>query len=199
MTLLEANEEINILNKRLKLKKDQVDNNIIYSETDMQGNITYVSKLFVEISGYSEDELIGSPHNLVRDPNTPKDTFQDMWNIIQKGGTWTGIITNKAKDGSKYTVKATVGPIYNIFGDISGYFSSRHDITKIIEQDEKILKLNDDLELKNQELLALTKALEDIVYNDDFDIDEFRKQAKKRHTNAEHLIESDAPLDLWIQ
>lgn len=122
-----------------------------------------------------------------------------MWSIIQSGGTWTGIITNMAKDGTKYTVKATVGPIYDIFDNVSGYFSSRHDITKLIEQDEKILTLNEDLALKNQELLALTKALEDIVYNDNFDMQEFRTQAKKRHTATDHLIEADAPVDLWIQ
>ena len=66
------------------------DGHLLVSKTDQKGRITFVNKAFAEISGYSEDELIGSPHNLVRHPDMPKEAFANLWETIKAGRPWEG-------------------------------------------------------------------------------------------------------------
>jgi len=116
------------------LKEQIIHDNIIYSETDLKGNITFVSDKFCEISGYSEKELIGQPHNIVRHQDTPKEVFKDVWDTIQKGHTWYGTVKNKNKNGEPYYVLASIFPKYKN-DQIIGFCSSREDFTPLyIEQ-----------------------------------------------------------------
>jgi PAS domain S-box-containing protein len=110
---------------------------LIFSETDLHGVITSVSKPFEKISGYSRSELIGSNHNIVRHPSMHSSDFKNLWDTIQSGYSWSGIITNLRKNGSSYTVKATVSPKF-IDGVLVGYFSTREDITELIDSKDKI-------------------------------------------------------------
>lgn len=115
----------------------------ITSTTDLKGNITSVSEAFCNISGYSEDELIGKPHSIIRHPDTPKESFFDMWKTIKKGFKWTGVIKNRKKNGDYYWVDSTIEPIFNSVGEIYGYYSLRFDITSEIELEKvnnKLLK-----------------------------------------------------------
>jgi len=97
---------------------------IIISRTDTRGRIEYVSDDFARISGYTKEEMIGKPHNLVRHPDMPRAIFQEMWNTIQSGYPWTGIVKNRTKGGGYYWVDATVTPILK-GGEIVGYISVR--------------------------------------------------------------------------
>ena len=90
--------------KEVLLDKDT----IIVSETDKRGIVTYANDDFCKICGYSKDELIGKPHNIVRHPDMPKAAFRDLWETIENGDVWSGIVKNLTKDGSFYWVKATV-------------------------------------------------------------------------------------------
>ena len=81
---------------------------MIVSETDLKGVITYANNDFCKIAGYTKEELLGEPQNILRHPDMPKAAFADLWATIQKGETWNGIVKNKAKDGSFYWVNATV-------------------------------------------------------------------------------------------
>jgi PAS domain S-box-containing protein len=105
------------------------DSNVIFSETDTKGKITNVSSAFCNISGYSEDELIGKNHNIIRHPDMPKDAFIDMWQTIRSGNKWFGEVKNLHKNGSHYWVKAEVEPIFSSKKKIIGYRAIRHDIT----------------------------------------------------------------------
>ncbi len=97
---------------------------IIVSRTDPKGIITYANDAFVEISGFSQEELIGKNHNLVRHPDMPSWAFADLWQTVQGGRPWRGIVKNRAKNGDHYWVRATVSPI--IKDDrITGYLSLR--------------------------------------------------------------------------
>lgn len=109
----------------------------IISETDLKGFITKANEDFIRISGYSEEELIGRPHNILRHPCMPKETFEEMWSTIKSGNTWSGIIKNQAKNGDYYWVKATVGPFDNDKG--KGYISIRRKAkeNEILEAKEK--------------------------------------------------------------
>ena len=82
-------------------------NTMIVSETDEKGTIIYANDDFCTIAGYSKDELIGKPHNLVRHEDMPKVAFEDLWKTVQSGKVWNGIVKNKTKSGDFYWVNAT--------------------------------------------------------------------------------------------
>jgi aerotaxis receptor len=80
---------------------------MIVSETDLKGNIIYANEDFCKIAGYTKDELIGQPHNIVRHTDMPKAAFTDLWETVQNNKIWKGIVKNKTKDGGYYWVNAT--------------------------------------------------------------------------------------------
>jgi len=96
----------------------------ITSTTDLRGIITHVNRTFVEISGFTEQELIGAPHNIIRHPDMPAAGFADLWATLQKGKPWTGLVINRCKNGDHYWVKANVTPIKQ-GGQVTGYLSVR--------------------------------------------------------------------------
>lgn len=120
-----------------------VDKTNIVSKTNPQGIITYVNSKFVEISGYSKEELIGQPHNIVRDPQNDKSLFEELWSTIKSKNVWNGIITNLHKNGTRYTVKASIFPIVDDYGDIVEYIAIRHDITELQELNAEVKRLHD--------------------------------------------------------
>jgi aerotaxis receptor len=97
---------------------------VIISTTDLKGIITYANNDFIRISGFSNEELLGKNHNIVRHPDMPPEAFQDLWDTIKKGRTWRGIVKNRCKNGDHYWVDAYVTPVYD--GDtLVGYQSVR--------------------------------------------------------------------------
>ncbi len=100
------------------------EGDVIVSKTDLKGIITYCNHTFVEISGYSEAELLGKNHNIVRHPDVPPAAFQDLWDTIRAGRPWTGIVKNRAKSGDHYWVKANVIPVRRD-GEVVEYMSVR--------------------------------------------------------------------------
>jgi PAS domain S-box-containing protein len=98
---------------------------VIVSKTDPQGVITYVNEVFVRISGYSERELIGSAHNLIRHPDMPRCVFKLLWETIAAGDEIFAYVVNLAADGAHYWVLAHVTPTFGPDGAIVGYHSNR--------------------------------------------------------------------------
>lgn len=96
----------------------------IVSTTDLQGNITYANPYFVKVSGYSEEELIGAPQNILRHPDMPAAAFADLWATIKRGQPWTGLVKNRCKNGDFYWVLANVTPVVE-GGKVIGYMSVR--------------------------------------------------------------------------
>ena len=96
----------------------------LVSKTDLKGVITYANDAFVQISGYSREELIGQPHNLVRHPDMPPQAFQDLWETVERGEPWSGIVKNRTKNGDFYWVNAFVVPLRQD-GAVTGYMSVR--------------------------------------------------------------------------
>ena len=94
---------------------------VIISHTNDKGQITHVNNTFVDISGFSADELIGKSHNVVRHPDVPPEAFRDLWATVKQGRPWMGIVKNRCKNGDHYWVKAYVTPL----PDGSGYISVR--------------------------------------------------------------------------
>jgi len=106
------------------------DGETIVSSTDPQGRITYVNGYFIEISGYTEAELIGQPHRMIRHPDMPAAAFADMWATLKKGRPWVGMVKNRCKNGDHYWVEANVSPIYDAKGQLEGYVSVRRKPTR---------------------------------------------------------------------
>ncbi|MDP2185193.1 MAG: PAS domain-containing methyl-accepting chemotaxis protein [Xanthomonadales bacterium] len=114
------------------------DGDSVVSKTDTKGKITYVNRTFCEISGFSEDELIGQPQNIVRHPDMPPAAFADFWNTLHAGRSWKGLVKNRCKDGGFYWVEANANPIYQN-GQVVGYMSLRTRPTREqIEHAEKV-------------------------------------------------------------
>jgi len=96
----------------------------LVSRTDLRGNITYANPAFIEVSGYSGEELLGQPQNIVRHPDMPRECFANLWSTIKSGDTWVGLVKNRRKNGDHYWVLAHVAPIVEN-GAIKGYVSMR--------------------------------------------------------------------------
>ena len=100
------------------------ESSILVSKTNLKGIITYCNTDFITISGYKENELIGKNHNMVRHPDMPAAAFEDLWNTVKAGKTWTGLVKNRCKNGDFYWVKANVTPLLEN-GSVTGYMSVR--------------------------------------------------------------------------
>ena len=110
----------------------------LVSTTDLKGRILYCNPMFIEVSGYSRDELLGQPHNIVRHPDMPEEAYRDMWQTIASGVPWSAAVKNRRKDGSFYWVMANVTPLMQ--GDQpSGFMSVRTEARRgQIEAAEKL-------------------------------------------------------------
>lgn len=130
------NRQINNINSQMKKYIKIVDENVLTSSTDLDGNITYASEAFCEISGYTKDELIGQNHRIIRHSDMKESTYKELWETITSGKTWKGEIKNKKKNGDYYWVKASISPMFDNKGEIISYTAIREDITdkKIIEE-----------------------------------------------------------------
>ncbi len=100
------------------------DGQTIVSKTDLKGSITYINQYFMDISGFTEQELIGKNHNIVRHPEMPPAAFEDLWKHMQLGRPWVGMVKNRCKNGDYYWVEAHVTPMYEN-GNGIGYMSVR--------------------------------------------------------------------------
>jgi len=100
----------------------------LVSETDSKGVIQFANDEFCHYAGYSVEELIGKPHNVVRHPDMPRAAFKDLWATIKSGKKWRGFVKNKTKDGDYYWVFATVYPFTSCDGT-AGYISCRRTIS----------------------------------------------------------------------
>jgi aerotaxis receptor len=109
-----------VTNKEVELG----DSDLLVSRTDASGIITFANKNFVDISGFTEQELVGSPHNIVRHPDMPEAAFADLWATIRAGKPWEGLVKNRTKSGDHYWVRANVTPLIED-EEISGFISIR--------------------------------------------------------------------------
>ncbi len=126
--------------RKLKQIEEAINEKFILVETDNDGVIIRANHNFCEISGYSEEELIGNTHRLVNSGVHTPEFFKEMWQSIKNNKIWSGDITNKKKNGDLYHVRTTIAPITNSEGSIEGYLALRQDITDQVEHQQKLAK-----------------------------------------------------------
>ena len=172
----------NTITRKFKIYETIIDETNLISETDLEGVITYANKKLSDISGYTNGELIGQTHQLLRHKDNPSRLYKELWLNIKAGNNWVGKIKNKKKDGSYYWAKTYICPIYNKINEISGYVATGHIITEEldlqkdlqtyiknikIEHGKKSLSVKEELCVqfmqKNQENNSKVKNLENLV------------------------------------
>lgn len=178
-----------ISSQELQAMQRALDKHSIVSVTDVQGKITYVNDLFVEISGYSEAELIGQTHRIIRS-NAHADAFyRDMWCTIASGNVWQGVIQNRRKSGDPYWVKSTISPIFDQNGKPEKYLAIRTDITKE-KQAESAQQLATSLNLASEEAC--------IYYADDLKFLFLNETVKSKFGISDDDVHMYSPLDFVI-
>lgn len=166
-TIINSNQNYKSENSNLLTEyKKAVDLSNIVSKTNPKGIITYVNDKFCEISGYSRDELIGKPHNIIRHPDMPREAFKELWDTIKAKKSWSGVVTNMKKDGGQYIVDTTVIPILDVDGDVVEYIAIRHDITELEQTKQQLRNINKAMKNKVDELYSMTNTLEQKAYKD---------------------------------
>lgn len=169
-------------NKAVAIVDEEVfmkDEEFIVSKTDLRGYMTYANRTFMEMALYSEDQLLGINHNLIRHPDMPKGVFKFIWSTIKKGEEFFGYVKNLRSDGRYYWVFANITPEYDEKGKLSGYFSVRRKppvsaINTIVPIYEQMLKIENSassdkiaeqksLEYLDQQLAHLNVKYQDLV------------------------------------
>ena len=152
------------LNLNISDFEEILSDHSIIAVTDIEGIILYANKKFCEISKYTEDELVGQNHRILKSNEHTDEFFTEMWDAISSGSVWEGEIKNRAKDGSMYWLKSTIIPVLDSEKNIKNYVAIRTDITtqkeiqtKLLEMEEKLMEQNEDLmskvESKSSELV----------------------------------------------
>ena len=100
------------------------DSTLIVSKTDTKGRLTFFNDQFVDAAGFTEAELMGQPHNIIRHPDMPPEAFQNLLDTLKAGKPWVGAVKNRRKNGDFYWVLATASPIRE-YGQVVGYTSIR--------------------------------------------------------------------------
>ena len=122
----------------LQSYKDTIDKNLIVTKTDLDGKITFANDNFYKISGFTEDEAIGKTHNIIRHPENLDSIYKQLWDTVTSKKTWHGRIKNQRKDGTTYWIDTTIAPILDRDENIVEYIAIRHDITKLISQQDEL-------------------------------------------------------------
>lgn len=180
-------KHLELLSEKKLLKEYQgaVDRSSIVTKTDAKGIITFVNDAFCKISGYTRDEALGQPHNIIRHPDMPAETFQEMWETIQAKTPWYGIVKNRKKNGEYYDVDTVINPIVDYNGDVVEYIGVQKDITRLEDikkklhdelhatadnfEDAMLLSKQYELAIDESNILSRTSTNGKIIYvNDEF-------------------------------
>lgn len=143
--------------------KEMQENDFIVSKTDLKGRIIYCNKIFMQMAEYSEDELLGKPHSIIRHPDMPKAVFKYLWDVIPTKQEVFAYVVNKTKNGNDYWVYANITATVDINGKIVDYYSVRRKpnpkaLEVIIPLYKKMLEVE-----KNSGVDASFKVLTDIL------------------------------------
>ena len=151
---------------------------IIVSKTDVSGRLTYTNDVFIRVSGYTESELLGKAHSLIRHPEMPRCVFQLLWDTIQSGSEIFAYVVNLSKNGDHYWVFAHVTPTFGPSGEIIGYHSNRRSpdrdaVDKIRPLYAQLLAEEQRASSKAEAIVASSRILKEALGRTKLQYDEF--------------------------
>lgn len=155
------------------------DDEVIVSKTDLQGKITYGNHVFLKLSGFTEQEILGKPHNIIRHPEMPRCVFKLLWDTQEKGEELFAYVNNRSKNGDNYWVFAHITPSYDLKGKLVGYHSNRRVpnrdvLTKHIEPlYQDLLKLEKSYSSPREGMDTAYKKLTDLLEEKQMSFNEF--------------------------
>lgn len=203
--LLQKREEIYLSKlensyNRLEEFNQALNESSIVSKTDADGFITYVNKKFCEISGYTEDELIGKKHNIVSSGEMISSFYKKLWNTITNQKSYKGVFKNKSKTGTIYYAQALIKPIVNLEGTIVEYISISNDITRMMKsieiakhaeqgKDDFFRNISHEMRTPLNSILGLSSLLKHRA-NGDPKLMELLNVIEKNSKNLSDLVES---------
>jgi len=144
--------ELSVAMKTAQEYENAINESNILSRSNLKGKITYVNDKFVEITGYSKEEIIGKNHSILKHPDTPKEIIKNLWDTIKAGNIFQTILKNKTKAGDTYWVNSTIVPIRNEADEIVEYMAIRHDLTELFQLHEEIENTQKDVIYKMGEI-----------------------------------------------
>ncbi|NWF66614.1 MAG: response regulator [Campylobacterales bacterium] len=184
---------------------NMLSQNVVYSTTDKDGYITFVSQAFEDVTGYSKDELIGKRHSVLKHPEMNEYIYKELWETIRNGKKWVGELRNLKKDGTDYWINVEIEPLFDNYKNIIGYVAIRFDITdKIIKEKQQNIMfqqarqatigeiLNTIAHQWRQPLTAIAMILQniqdDIEYNEqELDITKLETTFEKAYSQLDYL------------
>lgn len=155
------------------------DDDIIVSKTDLKGRLTYANKVFLDISGYSEKEVLGQPHSMIRHPEMPRCIFKLLWGALEEGKEIFAYVNNRCKNGDNYWVYAHVTPSWDANGKIVGFHSNRRVPERdVLEKDiiplySKLKQLEQSAPNRKDGLQASQQAVNELLAAQGVQYDEF--------------------------
>ncbi len=154
------------------------EDEIIVSKTDLKGRITYANEVFLRIAGYTEDEILGKPHNIIRHPDMPRCVFKLLWDTIQNQREIFAYVLNLAKNGDHYWVFAHVTPTFDSSGTVIGYHSNRRlpnasSVAAVIPIYRRLLEEEEKFANKEEGMSASGALLMRMIQEKAADYDEF--------------------------
>ncbi|MFA7083681.1 MAG: response regulator [Arcobacteraceae bacterium] len=188
---------INRQQKELNQYLELIDKVAIISKTDIEGKITFVNDIFCQVSGFSREEIIGKPHNIMWHPDMPTATFNNLWETISQGEIWKGKIKNRSKDNNSYYVTSTVIPMFDPCETIIGYMGIRFITTQeetekrefrkkvidnIKECKEREVKLNNEIKFLKQKSQQIAH-----IHLIQHALEEEKKKSLKQHSQLLHF------------
>ncbi len=196
------------MNQELEIYKKSADTQLLISKTNLEGIITYVNDNFCTVSQYSQDELLGQEHSIIKHPDMKNDIFKDLWHTIICGNNWSGTIQNKAKDGSSYYVVTSIYPIKDEYGKLIEFISFRQDITQYITQTNNAKQLLKETKLNYSKVYAqsivkaknsVKKEMQDLEYIVNLERENAKKHISKRASAEIKLNETTDEKNKEIQ
>jgi len=154
-TIIDITEKKEAEKKIMQLSRGLEQSPALVIITDVEGNIEYVNPKTTEVTGYTQEELIGKNSRIFQSEQTPKETYKELWETILQGKVWKGELLNKRKNGELYWDSVTIAPIIDNEGDIINYIAIREDITEKKKMTEELIKAKE----KAEELYRLKSNL----------------------------------------
>lgn len=189
-------DELDRIQLEMQQQIDTMNEASIVSETDTDGNITFVNDKFCEISGYSREEVIGKNTRILKSGKQDNEMFATMWEAISSGEVWKGEILNRKKYGKEfYWVDTTIMPFVDIHENIIKYVAICFDITAQKEQQEVLIKQTEDLAAQSEELKVASEELEETNTELEANTQELEEKGQLLEEQMQAVTEKNADLE----